>query len=157
MKLIIGLGNPGGAYVNTRHNAGFLVVDELQKTKLPKDVVIRKSDVFMNESGSFVEKLLAKYPNIPVSNIYVIHDDLDIKLGEYKIQMGHGPKDHNGVLDIENKLGTKDFWRVRVGVDDRPPDNKPLGEEYVLQNFSDKEKETLNKVVKEVCKKLATL
>lgn len=157
MKLIIGLGNPGGAYVNTRHNAGFLVVDELQKTKLPKDVVIRKSDVFMNESGSFVEKLLAKYPNIPVSNIYVIHDDLDIKLGEYKIQIGHGPKDHNGLRSIDDALGTDQYWHVRIGIDNRPLDGRPMGEEYVLQNFSDKEKETLNKVVKEVCKKLATL
>lgn len=156
MKLIVGLGNPGSAYLGTRHNTGFLLADALGDSKLPKDVVIRKSDVFMNDSGSFVKKLIDNY-HLEPDNLYIIHDDLDIKLGEYKIQFGRGPKDHNGILDIENKLGTKDFWRIRIGVDNRPLDNKPMGEEYVLENFSDEEKTILNKVIKEVCKKLETL
>lgn len=156
MKLIVGLGNPGSAYVGTRHNAGFLVADALESQKLPKDIVIRKSDTFMNESGSFLKKLTDKYHQ-SLNDLYIIHDDLDIKLGEYKIQYGRGPKDHNGVGDIEDKLGTKDFWRVRLGVDNRPLDGKPLGEEYVLQNFTDEERVILDKTVQEVCKKLATL
>lgn len=156
MKLVVALGNPGSVYVNTRHNAGFLVVDELQTLKLPKDFVIRKSTVFMNDSGSFVKGLLNRYGLDP-KNLLVIHDDLDIKLGEYKIQFGRGPKDHNGILDIEEKLGTKDFWRIRIGVDNRPLDEKPMGEEYVLQNFTDEERPILDKVIKEVCKKLVTL
>jgi len=156
VKLIVGLGNPGSEYVNTRHNAGFLVVDELHNQKIPKDVIIKKSDVFMNDSGSFVLSLYTKY-NIQNTNLYIIHDDLDIKLGEYKIQFGKGPKDHNGILDIEDKLGTKDFWRVRIGVDNRPLDNKPMGEEYVLQNFKEEERAILDKIIKEVCKKLVTL
>jgi PTH1 family peptidyl-tRNA hydrolase len=156
VKLIVGLGNPGSAYVNTRHNAGFLVADAFRGQKPSKDTVIKKSDAFMNESGSFVKKLIDNY-HLKPENLYVVHDDLDIKLGEYKIQLGRGPKDHNGILDIEDKLGTNDFWRIRIGVDNRPLDNKPMGEEYVLQNFTDEEREILDKVIKEVCKKLATL
>ena len=110
----------------------------------------------MNDSGSFVKKLTSAYHLVP-SALYIVHDDLDIKLGEYKIQFGRGPKDHNGILSIEDKLGTKDFWRVRVGVDNRPLDGKPMGEEYVLQNFSEEERKILDKVIFEVCKKLATL
>jgi len=156
MKLVIGLGNPGVAYLNSRHNTGFLVAEALQKTKLPKDFFVRKSDVFMNSSGDFVKKLTTDY-RLPTTDLYVIHDDLDIPLGSYKIQLGHGPKDHNGLKSIDEVLGTDQYWHVRVGVDNRPLDNRPMGEEYVLQDFSDEERQILNKVIKEVCKKLATL
>jgi len=152
MKLVVGLGNPGKDYVNTRHNVGYMVVDELKKHKA-SNFQIFKSTNFMNESGSFVQALCTKY-DIQNTNLYVIHDDLDIKLGEYKIQFGKGPKDHNGILDIENKLGTKDFWRVRIGVDNRPFDNKPMGEEYVLQNFPPEERNLLDRTIKEVCHQL---
>jgi PTH1 family peptidyl-tRNA hydrolase len=149
MRLIVGLGNPGRKYQNTRHNTGFLVVDQL-KSRISDGFKIFKSDEFMNESGSFVKKLVDRY-KIDLNNLYVIHDDLDIRLGEYKIQFGKGPKDHNGILDIEQKLGTKDFWRVRVGVDNRPLDGRPMGEEYVLQNFTEEERKILDKVIKAVC------
>lgn len=155
MKLVIGLGNPGPEYLTTRHNAGFLLVDELQKTKLPSGVVIRKSDVFMNQSGDFVKKTVDKY-SVPGGDLYIVHDDLDIKLGEYKIQLGHGPKDHNGLNDIYDKLGSDNFWHVRIGIDNRPEDNKVLGIEYVLQNFSHNEMKIIDKVIKEACKKLVT-
>lgn len=153
MYLIIGLGNPGKDYEKTRHNAGFLVIDELKKTSNYKAF---KSDKFMNDSGLFVKELDSKF-RIPHSDLYIIHDDLDIALGSYKIQFGRGPKDHNGIESVENELGTKDFWRVRVGVDNRPLDNRPMGEEYVLQNFSDSEMVVLERVIKEICKKLETL
>ncbi len=156
MKLIIGLGNPGEEYKNTRHNAGFLVVDRLRELKLSRSVLIRKSDVFMNESGDFVRSLYTKY-NIPNIGLYVVHDDLDIKLGEYKIQFGRGPKDHNGLKSVDEALGTDQYWHVRIGIDNRPQDARPMGEEYVLQNFTDEERAVLDKVIKEVCKKLATL
>lgn len=155
VKLIVGLGNPGKEYENTRHNAGFLVVDELQKRKLPKDVVTKKSDRFMNESGIFVKGLYTKY-NIQNTDLYVVHDDLDIKLGEYKIQLGRGPKDHNGVKSVDGELGTSEYWHVRVGIDNRPLDNRPLGEEFVLQNFTDDERQILDKTIKTLCKELAT-
>lgn len=156
MKLIIGLGNPGGSYVNTRHNVGHIFVDYLQNKNLPKDLVVKKSDTFMNESGSFVKRLVDQY-KLDLSDLYVIHDDLDIALGEYKIQFGRGPKDHNGLGSIDDELGTDQYWHVRIGVDNRPLDNRPLGIEYVLQDFSDEEKETLDRVIKIACKKLATL
>jgi len=153
MKLVVGLGNPGLEYVNTRHNVGYIFVDQIpNKSK----ILIFKSQNFMNESGLFVKKMLNSN-NLDSGNLIIAHDDLDIPLGEFKIQYGKGPKDHNGILDIEDKLGTKNFWRVRIGVDNRPNDNRPMGEEYVLQNFSDEEKVVLDRVIKEACKKLETL
>ena len=156
MKLIIGLGNPGEEYLNTRHNAGFLVAEKLQKTKLPAGVVVRKPDTFMNESGVFVKKLVDQYKLDP-SNLYIVHDDLDIPLGSYKIQLGVGPKDHNGVNSVESELGTKDFWRVRIGIDNRQPDDRIPGEEYTLQDFTETEINTLGGVIEKVCKELDSL
>jgi PTH1 family peptidyl-tRNA hydrolase len=153
MKLVVGLGNPGASYVNTRHNTGFVFVDELQKSKLPNSVVVRKTDTFMNESGLFVKKMVDKY-KIDPSDLYIVHDDLDIPIGSYKIQLGRGPKDHNGVKSIDDSLGTDQYWHVRVGVDNRPLDNRPMGEEYVLQDFSDEEKIIIDRVIKEVSHKL---
>lgn len=159
MKLVIGLGNPGEKYASNRHNTGFLVVDKLKTSKFK----IFKSDKFMNNSGSFVKKLLSKYPSIPVSSIFIVHDDLDLPLGTWKIQYAKGPKDHGGINDIEQKLGTDNFWRIRVGVDNRKPesldyarDKAPRGETYVLEDFAKDEKVILDKVIDEVCKKLAT-
>jgi len=91
------------------------------------------------------------------TDLYIVHDDLDIKLGEYKIQKGKGPKVHKGINSIEKALGTDDFWRVRVGVDNRDSNNRTPGEQYVLQDFTSEEKEILDKVLDETCKKLATL
>ncbi len=155
MKLIIGLGNPGVDYIKTRHNVGHLVINELRDVKY-SNAVIRKTDVFMNESGNFVKSLYTKY-GMKNSDLYIIHDDLDIPLGEFKIQFGRGPKDHNGLKSIDEALGTDEYWHVRIGIDNRPEDFRPMGEEYVLQNFSDEEKAVLGRVIKEACKKLETL
>jgi PTH1 family peptidyl-tRNA hydrolase len=155
MKLIIGLGNPGDEYVGTRHNAGFLVAEAFMaqipnhKHQVANKFQVFKSQNFMNESGSFVKNLVDKYkPDL--SDLYIIHDDLDVPLGFYKIQFGVGPKDHNGVNSVEQELGTKDFWRVRVGVDDRQADDRTQGEEYVLQNFSEEERKILDLTIKKV-------
>jgi PTH1 family peptidyl-tRNA hydrolase len=154
MKLIVGLGNPEGKYKNTRHNAGFLVAEELQKTKLPKDVIVKKSDKFMNESGDCISVLLHEYKVDP-SDLYVIHDDLDIPLGSYKIQYGRGPKDHNGIKSVDEVLGTNEYWRVRVGID---PTSRGAsrGEEIVLDEFTPEERKVLDNTIKEICKKLVT-
>lgn len=156
MKLIVGLGNPGSDYVGTRHNVGHMTVDVLQKHKLPSGVIVRKTNVFMNQSGDFVKLQSSKY-GVDENNIYIIHDDLDIALGEYKIQFGKGPKDHNGLKSIDGALGTDQYWHIRIGVDNRPLDGRPMGEEYVLQNFTDDEKSTIDTVINSVCKKLETL
>lgn len=157
MKLIVGLGNPGVKYANTRHNAGFLVVEALQNSKLPRDVVLRKSDVFMNESGGFVKRLLSQYPSIPISSIYIVHDDLDIPLGTFKIQFGRGPKDHNGIKSVDSELETNEYWRVRVGIENRNQESgiRESGEKYTLEDFTDEERKTLDEVIVKICKEIS--
>lgn len=161
MKVIVGLGNPGVLYSSTRHNAGILFVEQLAETlhsdygwrkhfdalifKTPELVLVKTKEVFMNESGRLLQGL-------PEGELYLVHDDLDIKLGEYKIQKGVGPKVHNGVESIENQLGTKDFWRIRIGIDNRDSQNRIPGEEYVLQKFSSEEREILKGVCDEIIK-----
>lgn len=175
MKLIVGLGNPEPKYSETRHNAGFLFVDELARqkklswedsktgllqhcwfTNSSGKIELIKPQVFMNDSGRSVVRAKSKH-GIKTEDIYIVHDDLDIALGEYKIQYGRGPKDHNGVRSVDEALGTDQYWHVRIGIDNRPLDNKPLGIEYVLQNFSDKERKILDKVIDEVCHKIKKL
>lgn len=157
MNLIVGLGNPGKEYEYTRHNAGYLFIEKLQKDFQTSDLVIKKTDVFMNDSGSFVKKVFEYYKVNP-NNLYIIHDDLDIPLGEYKIQQGTGPKDHNGINNIEQTINTKDFWRIRIGVDNREVGNRVPGEAYVLQKFNNEELkllgEVFNKTIKELKNKL---
>ena len=139
MKLLVGLGNLGPKYQNTRHNVGFLFLDFLVKNDLlDKQIKTLKPDTYMNQSGLAVAKKLSFYKLRPV-NLIVVHDDLDLRLGEYKVQFGKGPKLHNGVDSVEKAIGTKDFWRVRIGVDNRIPDNRVSGESYVLQNFTPEE------------------
>lgn len=141
MELIVGLGNPGQKYKNTRHNAGFLVVDELEKLNLP-NMVLFKPQKFMNRSGAEVKKWLKKWKGRTLPDLYVVHDDLDIPLGKFKIQFGKGPKVHNGLSSIYEQLGTKDFWHIRIGIDgDR--DGKS-GEDFVLENWRPEEREVIN-------------
>lgn len=152
-KLIIGLGNPGAKYKNNRHNVGHMVADKLGG---------KKTSVFMNSSGEEVKRLLTHY-SLPAqaglvpSALYVIHDDLDIRLGEFKIQFGKGPKVHYGIQSVDEALGTTAYWRIRVGIDNRAPDNSTPGEAYVLQDFTQEEQVVLDGVIKQICKKLATL
>ena len=105
MKLIIGLGNPGEKYKNNRHNVGYMVADYSKRVK------VFKTNTFMNDSGSFVSSQLKK-TDIDFSKLYIIHDDLDIKLGEYKIQFGKGPKVHNGLNDIYDNLHFEDKNKI---------------------------------------------
>lgn len=151
MKVIIGLGNPGSKYVHNRHNVGHMVADQLKSQSSKMKVF--KSDRFMNDSGNFVLSQCTKY-HIPYTSLFIVHDDLDIKIGEFKIQFGKGPKVHNGLNDIYEKLGTNEFWHVRVGVDNRDPENRTKGDEYVLQDFTDEEKVILDVVIKQICNQL---
>lgn len=198
MKLVVGLGNPEEKYKATRHNVGFMVIDahasKITNYKLPittdlpnpnfqlnkkfqslvinyRSLILAKPQTFMNSSGTAVAKL-ASYYKIQTTDIYVIHDDLDIRLGEYKIQKGVGPKLHYGIESVNKALGTRQYWRIRVGVDNRekmgngkcqPKADRPLdekvgnftkGEEYVLQNFTSEEKNVLNTVIEKIVKEL---
>lgn len=183
MKLIVGLGNPGEKYRQNRHNAGFMFVDYLlqnsplrqgfplrppdyegqvagqakfkydkyllSEVALLPEFILAKPQTYMNKSGDAVKKLLEKYLT---SRLIVIHDDLDIPFGKFKIQI-QGPKQHNGITDIQNKLRTMDFLRVRIGVDSRPPENRMSGEEYVLQNFTLEEQSQLPELFKKIEKR----
>lgn len=157
MILIIGLGNPGVKYQNNRHNVGFQFVDytakllngqivEKQKNNLAiyqfNNLILAKPQTFMNNSGTIIKKLTTTYSLQPTSLI-VIHDDLDIPLGKFHIQFASGPQLHNGLESVEQHLKTKDFWRVRIGVDNRLLDKRIPGETYALQNFLPKEKKML--------------
>lgn len=145
MKLIVGLGNPGEKYKNTRHNTGFFVLDHLSLA--PGEFVLAKPGTFMNESGEAVRELVQKHKISP-ENLLVIHDDLDIPLGAYKLQLAKGPKLHNGIASIEQNLGTKDFWRLRVGVENRNKNQEAAvkGEKYVLSRFNKEELEILGRI-----------
>lgn len=178
MKLVIGIGNPGRKYEGARHNVGFLVVDALAEKIIDYQwsmvnkynsliidhqplAIFCKPQTFMNSSGIAVSKLVNFY-KIKFDDIWVIHDDLDIALGEYKIQKGVGPKLHYGIKSIDEELGTEQYWRVRVGVENRKKmedgrwkiENFAKGEEYILQNFTLKEHSKLNDVTSKIVEEL---
>ena len=123
------------------------------------DFVFVKPQTFMNESGSFVKKLASGY-RLASSDLFVVHDDLDIPLGSYKIQFGKGPKDHKGLASIDQALGSDQYWHVRIGIDNRSSDSRTSGEDYVLQDFTDEERKvlenTFNKLIPELVRKLNT-
>lgn len=149
-KLLVGLGNPGAQYKNTRHNVGFILVDTLVaklslqwkfEKKFNSDIasnseyIFAKPQTFMNQSGSAVKKLVT-YFGTNLNDLIVIHDDVDIEAGDAKFKKGSSSAGHHGVEDIIEKLGTKDFWRLRVGIG-RPEDNVCDVHSFVLGNLSD--------------------
>ena len=151
--MIVGLGNPGEKYKLCRHNVGFMLVDALAKSlglewesnsKLKSeickkdDLVLIKPQEFMNNSGVPVS-LVANFYKIDTKDITVIHDDVDLPFAEIKKQIGSGAAGHHGVESIITSLGTKDFWRVRVGIG-RPTSFQPV-DEFVLSDFTGEELE----------------
>lgn len=164
--LFVGLGNPGEKYAKNRHNVGFMLLEYLvsqvtgsedNNFKLDQKLdtrilslsvkgskyIFAEPQTYMNASGQSVGKILAYYKVAP-ENLTVIHDDLDFKIGDYKIQHASGPKQHNGVMSIEEALGTKNFNRVRIGIENRPEEIRISGEDYVLSNFNSEEKNMLH-------------
>ena len=147
MILIVGLGNPGRKFQKTRHNVGFWVIDELAKQKTRK-FIIAKPQTFMNNSGKAV-KALIKFYKIKLENLWVIHDDIDLPLGEFRISKGRGSAGHKGVQSIINELKTKDFNRLRIGI--CPQTGKPKEiEKFVLQNFTKEEEKTLKELIPKI-------
>lgn len=167
MNLIIGLGNPGKEYERTRHNTGFLFLNFLQDSwDFPKfsvsekwkgsvsegfrnggKAILLKPETFMNRSGESVRAVMDFYKLSP-ADIVVIHDDLDIAPGSFKVTEGSRAAGHNGVADLIEKLGTQDFRRIRIGIG-RPPENIPA-EQYVLSPFTDEERETFETLFPEI-------
>ena len=130
MKAIFGLGNPEKKYEKTRHNAGFIVIDKIAeelsltwgredklKALIAKkdDLLLVKPQTFMNNSGGCIRAVKDFY-KLESSKILVVHDDVDLPFGKIKLQIGASSAGHNGVSDIIEKLGTQEFWRLRIGV-----------------------------------------
>jgi PTH1 family peptidyl-tRNA hydrolase len=158
LALVVGLGNPGPAYVGNRHNVGFLVADELadrvggrfKSHKAGADVlegrlagrriVLAKPRSFMNLSGGPVAGL-ARFFKVTPESIVVIHDELDIPFDAVRLKLGGGDNGHNGLRSITKSLGSKDYHRIRVGIG-RPPGRMDPAD-FVLRDFSSVERKDL--------------
>jgi len=152
LKVIVGLGNPGPKYTETRHNAGFWFIDEVARkysavlrpdkkfhgevAKISlegKEIWLLKPDTFMNRSGLAVQSLLSFY-RFSADQLLVAHDEIDLPPGTAKLKSGGGHGGHNGLRDIISQLGSKDFYRLRIGVGH--PGSKDQVVDYVLHNAS---------------------
>jgi PTH1 family peptidyl-tRNA hydrolase len=157
--LIVGLGNPGPTYANTRHNVGYLVADVLAERiggnfkahasrradvvegrLADQRVVIGRARSFMNESGGAVSTL-AKYYDVDAERVVAIHDEIDIGLGQLRVKFGGGDNGHNGLKSLRKSLDTGDFFRVRVGVG-RPSGSGEV-HDHVLKSFNAAERKEL--------------
>jgi len=162
MYLVAGLGNPGEKYSKTRHNIGFLVIDEITKKLQTTNInnsnfkaiveknlstLYAKPQTFMNLSGESILSIV-EYYNIPNENIIIVHDDLDLPFGTIKFKLGGGHGGHNGLKSIDSHIG-KDYIRVRVGIG--KPEQKSDVANYVLSDFSKSEIEELNSHILEHC------
>jgi PTH1 family peptidyl-tRNA hydrolase len=163
MYALIGLGNPGKIYQNTRHNLGTNLISKLLgELSLPKsnkpvkyrDWIIAIPTIYMNQSGLAVQKILSYYKIVP-ENLYVAHDDLDLKVGDYKIQFDRGPAGHNGIKSIIENLGTQAFNRIRIGID-HPSANIAV-EDYVLKPFLSAEKSIINQTIDKILPEIKNL
>ncbi len=172
MFLVVGLGNPGTEYQNTRHNVGFMAVDEICdrykfspfKSKFDgliaegqigsEKVYVLKPQTFMNLSGNSVVKAALFYKILP-ENIIVIHDDIDLSLGQLKAKLGGGAGGHNGLKSIDSNI-TPQYNRIRVGVG-RPQIKGPEVVDYVLGHFSKHDKEVLQKAFETVSEAVEVL
>ncbi len=161
MKLIIGLGNYGKKYEKTRHNYGFFVIDEFAKRNdfpefksslfsllsIKNDIILAKPQTYMNNSGKAV-KAIADYYKIDPEDIIVVHDDADIEIGKIKEDKNRGSAGHNGIKSIIELLGTKNFKRLRMGINNSF--ELPL-EDVVLKRFSKEEELLVIEAINEAC------
>jgi PTH1 family peptidyl-tRNA hydrolase len=161
MRLIVGLGNPGKEYSETRHNIGFIMLDTMTsylKIDLKKKndglfaetsingekVILLKPQKYINLSGQVIKKYIDFY-KIDIDDIFIIHDDLDLEIGKYKLKYSGSSAGHNGLKDIERCLGTKNYKRMKIGISN----NKDIDtKDYVLGKITKKEKQLLNEVFK---------
>lgn len=185
MHYLVGLGNPGLKYALSRHNVGWIVLDHLcSLVGLPAAieqkafsgrvtegriggelVTVLYPDTFMNNSGTAVRKLV---PHDALKHLIVLYDDIDLPLGEVRVSFGRGSGGHNGVTSIIEKLGSKDFIRVRIGIGkvgfwpwEKGTTKRPAGggalERYVLGNFTKKELDTIDKASVQILEVVATI
>lgn len=179
MKIIFGLGNPGLKYAKTRHNVGFMVVDGIKETynfpefefnnklncemsagnailRSKNRIILVKPQTFMNNSGQTARAVLDFYKLTP-ENIIVIHDDIDLPLGEYKIATHSGSAGHNGVTDIISEIGTKDFKRIRIGIATGDLRNPIDPADFVLQKFPKEELQKITELAEKIILNIAGL
>ena len=161
MKLIVGLGNPGKEYEGTRHNIGFSFVDYYLKNKgvtnswkekmsglllseeiFGEKVIFLKPQTFMNLSGNSVSKVV-NYYHIPLKDILIISDDMDLLIGNFKLKSTGSSGGHNGLKDIGDKLSSNNFKRLKIGISKTDDFDK---KDYVLGKFNKSEKEVLDKL-----------
>lgn len=163
MKLVVGLGNPGKKYEKTRHNIGFMVVDEVanriglkfKKKKFngvyietvinDEKVIILKPQKYMNLSGEVILDFI-KFFKIKISDILIISDDLDMELEKIKLKQAGGAGGHKGLINIEEKLKTDNFKRLKIGISNN---KKIVASDYVLGKFNKEEEEKIINSVKE--------
>ncbi len=180
MKLIVGLGNPGRGYANSRHNVGFMCLNHFAKVHgiqfdkkqgkarigtgelADSKVVVARPQTYMNLSGQAVSRLVSK-SNISLDNLIVIHDDLDLHLGKIRIRQGGSSAGHKGVKSIITELGSRDFPRLRLGIG-RPTivDGSTEMTEadiiaYVLSDFTPEEKQTIMQAIPKVSEAILCL
>lgn len=177
MKLIFGLGNPDKKYQNTRHNLGQKIIKEyvetLRVTSLTKKnldaeiyelgqgsqkTIFAISTGFMNNSGTPAQKI-SQFYKINPSDIYIVHDDLDLEIGDYRIQFDRGPAGHNGIKSIIENLNTQKFHRIRIGIgkfksavasSGGDPTNNIPTEDYVLEPFSKSELDIIDSITSKI-------
>ncbi len=156
--LVVGLGNPGPTYASNRHNAGFLVLDELaarvggrfkahkgradliEGRLVGQRALLAKPKTYMNTSGGPVASL-RDFFKLSVDQVVVVHDELDIPFGTVRLKQGGGDNGHNGLRSISSALGSKDYLRVRVGIG-RPPGRQDPAD-FVLKDFASAERKEL--------------
>ena len=158
MKLIVGLGNPGDEYKNTRHNAGFIMLDNYlgssvkwkdkfnglyYETNIKSEkVIFLKPCMYMNLSGEVIKKYIDFF-KISINDLLIISDDLDLSVGVYRLKQTGSSGGHNGLKNIENCLGTKDYKRLKIGIS---KDNSIDTKDYVLGKLDKESKKELEKV-----------
>ena len=158
MKLVAGLGNPGKEYASTKHNLGFLAVDEiarragidLTKKKFRgsygegflsgEKLILLKPETYMNRSGEAVSEAAVFY-NISPPDIIVIHDEMDLPSGTVRVKAGGGSAGHNGIRSIVERIGSPDFIRIRMGIG--KPGEKSKGASHVLSKFGSGESDAV--------------
>ena len=166
LKLIVGLGNPGAEYANTRHNAGFMVLDRLAgrhglgspKHKFHAGVLeglvggvrclLMQPMTYMNRSGLAVGEAVRFYKLDPGEDLMVVTDDVALPLGRIRVRAKGSPGGHNGLADVERALGTDVYSRLRVGID---PPGRARQRDYVLGRFSGEQVEELGGVMERSC------
>ena len=178
IRMIAGLGNPGEEYAQTRHNAGFKAIDELARQANvtywknqagaevasikvndaeaeggKREVILVKPQSYMNTSGGPISKLCAQY-KVSVEELLVIHDELDIPAGDVRIKVGGGHAGHNGLRSIIDKMGSRDFSRVRVGIGN-PPGRMPVAD-FVLKQLRSREAEDFDETTVRAAETAAT-